>query len=286
MRIASLLPSATEIVCALGLRDQLVAVSHSCDYPAGVRSLPIVTRTTIDDSQSSAAIDGQVDEHLESSSALYAIETDTLAALAPDLVITQALCDVCAVSGDDVAKALSDLPGSPQLINLEPYSFEDVLETISLVGKAVGAEARAEQLVRDLQDRIAAARIAGEARPEKPRTVVIDWIDPPFVSGHWMHDLITLAGCADVMNTAQKPSYRSSWADIVAAKPDHLIIACCGFEPDRTEAELSYAPEASDAIEALKAAGADVHIVDGNGLFSRPGPRLVDSLELLARLTA
>ena len=284
MRIVSLLPSATEMVCGLGLADTLVGISHCCDYPQEITHLPVLTTSVVDKDASSIQIDETVREHLQHSSTLYALDVDKLAALKPDVVVTQALCDVCAVNGADVEQAVAAIDSNPKIVNMEPFCLQDVLDTLINLGQATGTADRAAKYMDDLRTRIEAVKDRSDRIIEKPRVMVLDWVDPPFVSGHWMHDMITLAGGIDCMGTADQPSYSTDWESVMEEDIDALIIACCGFPEERTLAEIAGSSEAATMIENLRMRGIAVHVVDGNGLFSRPGPRLVDSLELLAHL--
>lgn len=280
MRIVSLLPSATEIIDQLGLGAQLVGISHCCDHPADLMDRPIVTTSVIDAARSSAEIDQTVRDHLQESAALYALDTDLLDRLGPDLIVTQALCDVCAVNGEDVENCVSALGSAPGVVNLEPFSLDDVIQTVQQIGEATGAGNQAERLVTALRGRIDAVRKRTAAIEQRPTVAVIDWIDPPFIGGHWMQDLIDLAGGINAMPLGKAPSRTTSWSDIAAAQPDVVIVACCGFDLTRSGEEI----RRSDALaELLKLAesGVEIHVCDGNGYFSRPGPRLVDSLEIL-----
>lgn len=282
MKIVSLLPSATEIVAALGAADCLVGVSHGCDYPADIVGLPVVTSCVVPKEANSLEIDTVVRTQLEDSAALYAIDTGLLAGLAPDVLVTQALCDVCAVSGVEVEAAVAALPGSPTVVNMEPFSLSDVIETVGHLGGALGLEEKADDVVEVLRARIDAVAARTEAQVcYRPKTIVLDWIDPPFVSGHWMHDLIDLAGGEDIMGTYDTPSYTSDWDSLRALNPDVLVIACCGFSAGRTHAEMTLSG-VDKIAQDFEVAGTRVFVLDGNALFSRPGPRLVDSLELLA----
>lgn len=285
MRIVSLLPSATEIVAELGLQECLVGVSHCCDYPEGVQDLPVVTASVVDKMEPSQKIDATVRDHLAQSASLYSLDGALLEELKPDLVITQALCDVCAVSGEEVGTVLASLTRPPQVINLEPFSLDDVLATLTAVGCATGRETIASERNQVLRARTSMVKERTLARVSLPRPMVLlDWIDPPFLSGHWMKDLIELAGGVSVIDIDDVPSRCVSWEDIEAAAPQIIVIACCGFNADRTRREIDESP-AGIALEALvKRTGAEVQILDGDALFSRPGPRLVESLELLAHV--
>lgn len=282
MKIVSLLPSATEIVAALGAADSLVGVSHGCDYPKEIVGLPVVTSCVVPKEATSLEIDNVVRSTLDDSAALYAIDTGLLASLKPDVLATQALCDVCAVSGVEVEAAVAELPSEPAVVNMEPFSLNDVLQTVEHLGNALGLNEKAAGVVGALKARIDAVAARTAVNVEyRPKTIVLDWIDPPFVSGHWMHDLIDLAGGNDIMGTKDAPSYTSDWDSLLSMKPDVLAIACCGFSESRSQLEIVNAG-VDQILEEFEAAGTKVFVLDGNALFSRPGPRLVDSLELLA----
>lgn len=285
MRIVSLLPSATEIICALGLRDQLVGISHSCDYPSTVTGLPVVTQTVIDDTKSARAIDVDVRDTLGSADALYTLDLETLRALAPDLIVTQALCDVCAVSAGEVEDALCTLPGTPQIVNMEPSVLADVFETISLTAAAAGVGARAADLTAQLVGRIEAVRARTEKHippQSRPRVAFIEWLDPPFNGGHWMPELINLAGGIDPLGNPGKPSTTMEWQAVSDAKPDLVFVSCCGFPIDRTLEDIAALDPSVDWPGLVQSASRGVFVSDGNAYFARPGPRLVESLEIMA----
>jgi len=282
LRIVSLLPSATEIVCSLGLRDQLVGVTHECDYPVGVEGLPKVTRTLIPHDASSGEIDALVRERLKTERALYSLDMPVLESLRPDLIVTQALCDVCAVAEKEVQSAARSLPGQPRVINLEPTCFADVLDCIKQVGDAAGCEDRAVRCIAELQARIDAVATRSQAISNRPSVMLLEWIDPPFCAGHWSPELVALAGGREAIGVAGERSVTTSWEAIVAADPEMLMIACCGFNVARTMDDLpilrSY--PGWESMSCVKSGR--VYVVDGSAYFSRPGPRLVDSLEILA----
>ena len=284
MRIVSLLPSATEIVCQLGLRDQLVGVSHECDWPELVRGLPRVTRSLIPAAATSREIDSLVRERLRTARALYTLDLPTLIALRPDLIVTQALCDVCAVAEDEVRSAARSLPSRPQVVKLEPASLDGVFDCLRQVGAADGCVERAEQEIAELKSRVAAVaeRSAGVPPNERPRVVVLEWIDPPFSSGHWTPELVELAGGREVVGVAGQRSRMLDWQQIVAARPDVMLIACCGFDVERTLADLPILRGYPGWNDLPCVRSGRVYVVDGNAYFSRPGPRLVDALEILA----
>ena len=283
-RIVTLLPSATEIVCGLGLRDRLVGVTHECDYPASVQELPGVTRSSIDVDLSSSEIDSAVRKHLQTKSALYSIDKALLVSLRPELLITQALCNVCAVSETDVLEVVSELPGEPTLINLEPNTLREVFDTINLVGRAVGCVARAKSYVTSLDERVNKVREAARLISTKPRVGFLEWLDPPFNGGHWTPELIEYAGGVDCFGNKHEPSQTIDHKTILAADPDVLIISLCGFDEIRARQELEAVKHQFDYTSLSAVRNDRVHVVDGNSYFSRPGPRLVDALELLFNL--
>lgn len=284
MKIVSLLPSATELVCGLGLRDQLVGVSHECDYPLSVKDLPVLTRSRIPPGLPSKQIDELVTAQLETDVALYSLEMDTLIRLAPDLIVTQALCDVCAVSGSEVARALDRLPGNPRVVNLEPVCLGDVMDTVLLVADAVGCREQGQRYIAQLERRIdnIARRTAAIAESYKPRVAMLDWLDPLFDGGHWCPEIIELAGGIPCLGEKQTPSRRREWQELIEARPDVVFIALCGFDMERSlkDVEIFLANEHFSFLVAQS--NPRIFLVDGNAYFSRPGPRLVDSLEIMA----
>ncbi len=282
MRIVSLLPSATEIVCAIGAGDQLVGVTHECDYPPFVRELPKVTTTLIPVDASSHEIDALVRERLKSQRALYSLNQNILAQLQPELIITQALCDVCAVAESEVTDAACRLPGRPKVINLEPHTLGEVLSCMSFVGTAANALGQADASVARLQQRVNVVKDRTRRITNPPRVVVLEWIDPPFSSGHWTPELVRFAGGIEVIGQESQPSRTIPWQEIISADPDILVVACCGFDIERTRKDLPILA-AYPGFASLRCVRSDrVYLMDGNSYFSRPGPRLVDSLEILA----
>lgn len=283
MRIVSLVPSATEIVCELGLGDQLVGVTHECDYPSFVRQLPKVTRTLIPHDVTSRQIDGLVRERLKTKQALYTLDLPVLELLRPDLIVTQALCDVCAVAEEEVKEAACSLPGCPKVVNLEPTRLSEMFDSLRLVADAAGVPANAERTVALLQARVetVAARTAGITY--RPRVVLLEWIDPPFCSGHWSPELVRLAGGVEGIGEEGRPSRTAPWEEIIAFNPEVLVIACCGFTVERALQDLPILRDYPRFSELCCVRKAKVFVVDGSAYFSRPGPRLVDSLEILAR---
>jgi iron complex transport system substrate-binding protein len=284
VRVVSLLPAATEIVAALGMTEHLVGVSHECDFPAAVNALPRVTRCAIHgNALPSADIDGWVKTELERAATLYSMDEALLRRLAPDVIITQRLCDVCAVGWDTVTAFAATLPGPPVVVNLEPQNLAEVLDDVRRVAAALGVSGRAEAVVAELEARIARVRARTAGAPRR-RCVLLEWIDPPFASGHWTPELVAIAGGIDPIGRPGEDARQVSWEEVRSAAPEVLVIACCGFDIARTRRDLPIL-RANPGFADLPAARAgEVWVVDGSAYLSRPGPRLVDSLELLAPL--
>jgi iron complex transport system substrate-binding protein len=282
MRIVSLLPSATEIVCALGLGDRLVGVTHECDFPPAVRALPKVTHTLIPHDAPSGEIDGLVRERLQGQRALYTLDLPALERLKPDLIVTQALCDVCAVAEAEVSAAACSLPGRPKVINLEPTRLADVFDCMRRVAEAARVADRGEAAIVALQRRVAAVEAATRDVSPQPRVVLLEWIDPPFSCGHWSPELVRLAGGVELLGREGERSRTVAWDEVRTVDPDVMLIACCGYDAERTRRDVPIL-QAYPGFSDLRCVRANrVYITDGNAYFSRPGPRLVDSLELLA----
>ncbi len=282
MRIVSLLPSATEIICQLGLGEQLVGVTHECDYPAFVSGLPRVTRTLIPHNASSGEIDRLVRERLQTQKALYTLDMPVLERLQPDLLVTQALCDVCAVAEEEVTAAACSLPGRPRVVNLEPTRLAEVYDCLRLVGAAAGVPLEAEDVIAALEARVETVTNRSRAVTSRPRVVLLEWIDPPFSSGHWSPELVRLAGGVEGLGREGLPSRTLRWNEVVEYDPEVLVVACCGFATERTLRDLPILRRYPHFAELTCVRTGRVFVVDGNAYFSRPGPRLVDSLEILA----
>jgi iron complex transport system substrate-binding protein len=275
VRIASLLPSATEIVCALGLQDDLVAVTHECDYPESVRGKPVLTRSVLSSASSSADVDRHIRELVHQGSSIYALDAPLLEALHPDLILTQELCEVCAVSYPIVERAARRLGSSPQLVSLEPESLEDVFANIRFIGRLVGRPDIAEHVCDSLRRRVASVeqRIAG--RPRR-RVVCLEWVDPPFNCGHWTPELVAIAGGDELLGAGRQPAHAIDWQQVVDADPEVVVVMACGYSLDRSLREVEAARGHFELLDA------ETWVVDGNAFFSRPGPRLVDSVEIMA----
>ncbi len=278
MRIVSLVPSATEMLFALGLGPELVGVTHECDYPPDALELPKVTRNVLPDGLSSAEIDAAVKQRTLAGESIYELDIDQLGELEPDLIVTQALCTVCAVAYDDVRRVAESIDTQPHVISLDPHTVGEVLGDARTIAQATGRKDAAIELVRDAAARIDRVRVATR-RATQPRVAALEWLDPPFVAGHWTPQLIDYAGGQDVLGFPGEPSLERSWEEVAAAQPDVVIVMPCGFD-----AELAYR-EAEMHRDELAALGAgEVVAVDAAAYFSRPGPRIVDGLELLAHI--
>jgi iron complex transport system substrate-binding protein len=283
MRIVSLLPAATEIVAALGLIDELVGISHECDYPPAIREKPRVTGCEIRGQDlESSRINDWVSRKLDQGHDLFSLNIDLLRSLRPDLILTQELCAVCAPAYGSVAELAQTLPGPPRILNLEPSSLEEVLQTIQTVADATGVPEPGRRLIDQLRRRIEEVRGKTARVRHRPRVAVIEWLDPPFCSGHWTPDLVRLAGGEEVLGRSEQDSVRVAWEDVARAAPEILVIACCGQSADRAGQDWGRVQLAPVVRELPAVQAGKVYVADGNAYFSRPGPRIVDSLEILA----
>jgi iron complex transport system substrate-binding protein len=283
MRICSLLPGATEIAYLLGLADQIVGVTHECDYPADAKYKPVVVRSVIDPNRmSSQEIDAKVAELLQAGKGLYSIDENIFLEAAPDIILTQGLCDVCALDYDDVMKAAQRLPRMPEIVSLNPHSLAETLDDISRVGRATRRETTAATLVHALRDRI--DRVGAREPEYRPRVVCLEWFEPLYVAGHWVPEMVTLAGGFDVLGRRGEPSFKIEWQKVIDSKPDVILLMPCGFDVRRTVKESTPLRrlEGWSDLSAVKAG--NVYALNGNAYFSRPGPRLVNGLEILARI--
>ncbi len=290
MRIVSLLPAATEIVAALGAIGRLVGVSHECDFPPEVRSLPRVTRTRVDPALPSGAIDRAMVEAKQTGVSLVEVDVDLVAHLRPDVLIGQSVCDVCAVGEGELARLVTTLMPTPWVVTLHAHTLDEVFLDIRKVGEALELRDEAEELEAGLRYRLrrvdAQAQRSGKvgaqhaAPPLKPRVLVLEWLDPPYVAGHWVPELVALAGGRDIAGAPGQPSRPRPWDELVALAPDVVVVALCGFDIPRAQAELAAVidQQARALLERR------VEFLDGNAYTSRPGPRLVDAAERLARL--
>jgi iron complex transport system substrate-binding protein len=278
MRIVSLVPSATEMLYALGLGDSVVAVTHECDYPPEARSLPHLTRTVLAASLSAGEIDRAVKARVAEGQALYELDEKLLAKLEPDLIVTQAVCAVCAVSYEEVVDVAARLASKPRVVQQDPSTLGEMLEDVVRLGEATGIEREAHELRGELEGRLATVR-AAVSGASAPRVIALEWLDPPYVGGHWIPEMISIAGGEDVAGPPGLKSPEVSWGELSGLNPDVAIAMPCGWYVEDSRAQ---ALEHWDRIESL---GADrVFAVDAASTFSRPGPRLVDGVELLGHL--
>ncbi len=295
MRIVSLLASATEMIAALGCLDQMVGRSHECDYPPEVLSLPTVSSPQIMTTASSAEIDAQIKQRVQAGVALedaaltalsiYAIDIEQLQALRPDVIFTQNQCEVCAVSERDVTRAVQQLTGlEPRIVSLSPYRLSDVWEDVLRVGKALHRREKAEQLVRDYQQRLDALHAATAQFGSRPRVTILEWLDPLMGSGNWTPELVAYAGGENVFGEVGQHSPWISWEELQTADPDVLVLAPCGYGIERTLEDLPILQQHPNWQTLQAVRNNRVYAIDGNQYLNRSGPRLVESAELLGRV--
>lgn len=281
MRVVSLLPAATEIVAALGAGDQLVGVSHECDHPAAVvAGLPPVTRSTIDPTQPSGAIDRQTGAAHRAGVSPVTVDSALLAQLAPDLVVGQSVCDVCAVGASQLAAAIAGLPAAPAVVSLHAHRLDDVFADIARVGQALDLAERGLGLADRLRGDIEGLRVRVRKSP-RPRVVVLEWLDPPYVAGHWVPELVTAAGGTDAAGVPGARSTTRTWPELRDLAPDLVIVALCGFDIPRARREVAAVADRLATLGPVRLA-----YLDGNAYTSRAGPRLVEGAEQMARLIA
>ncbi len=284
MKICSLLPSSTEILYTLGLDEQIVAVTHECDYPPQTASKPQITESVMDhERMTSSEIDHRVSSNIGRHGSIYRLREDLLENLKPDLIITQELCDVCAVSYKEVQQAARVLEGPTRIVSLEPNTLNDVLETIVVVGELTGRQSVAEQRVLELRDRLdrVRERVRG-LRP--PRVFAMEWLDPPFSGGHWVPEMVEIAGGLEVLGKADLKSERLSPERIIETQPEVIVLMPCGFSLERTVEEYQRTTlfPGWDQLPAVR--NHKVYAVDGSSYFNRPGPRLIDGVEILSEI--
>jgi iron complex transport system substrate-binding protein len=278
MRIISLVPSATEMLFALGLGSDLVAVTHECDYPRAAQDLPKVTRDVLPSGLSSAEIDAAVKERTLAGESIYALDAEAMHELAPDLIVTQALCSVCAVSYDDVRTIAEEIDTQPMVISLDPHTVGEVLGDARTLAQATDSKEAAVDLISEASARIDRIRVFTR-NARRIRVAALEWLDPPFAAGHWTPQLISYAGGEDMLGFAGENSEERSWEEVAAARPDVVIVMPCGYD-----AEIAHR-EAEMHRDQLAAVGAgEVVAVNAAAYFSRPGPRIIDGLELLAHI--
>lgn len=289
-RIVSLLPSATDLIGALGLESWLVGVSHECDWPPAVRSLPRLTRSLVDRRAAPAEVDALVRRSLHAHRSLYALDSDLLQQLQPDVILTQELCEVCAVSYDQVlgaVRVLRQAGGSPAIVSLEPRSLADVLQTVQVVADLLEESDRGRVVVAALQQRIAQLRERGSAFQPKASVLVLEWPDPPFVGAHWVPEMVEIAGGvnAPVQEALRgRPSRRTAWAEIQASDPDVIIVGPCGYDRERSQEAIQALNERAEWRSLRAVQAGQVFPIDANSYLSRPGPRLVEGIAELQQI--
>jgi iron complex transport system substrate-binding protein len=282
-RIVSLLPAATEIAAALGVIDQVVGVSHECDFPEQASQRPRVTRCPIHDAGlTSVEVDEWVRQALRENGTIYTIDEPLLRRLEPDIILTQKLCDVCAVEYGTVAKLAQTLPGPPRVVNLEPTSLADIFNDIRRVADACEVRERAEKLIATLSKRVENVRKRAARIPDRPRCFVMEWVDPPFCSGHWGPELVEIAGGQDLLGRKHQPSTQIEWQQVLDARPEIILFALCGYDIDRARRDYELLRRFPGFGSIPAADSGQVHVMNAGAYFARPGPRIVDSLEILA----
>jgi iron complex transport system substrate-binding protein len=284
-KIISLLPAATEIVCALGLQNTLVGRSHECDYPESVKALPVCSEANFPDGLSSADIDVKVKGLLADALSVYTVKREVIKGLQPDVVITQAQCEVCAVSLPEVEQALKDYLDKPaKIVSLQPNSLDDIFNDIATVASALNVTQAGDRLIEDLQERVDIIRHKLKFMDSKPTVACIEWLEPMMISGNWVPELVSMAGGVPVLAQQGKHSPYVNWAGIQASDPDIIILMPCGFSIERTMREIDILLQQPDFGELKAVKNNRIYIADGNQYFNRPGPRIVDSVEILAEI--
>ena len=282
-RVVSLLPAATEIAAAVGLMEQVVGVSHECDFPEEAIQRPRVTRCPIHDAGlTSGEVDDWVRRALRENGTIYAIDEPLLRTLQPDVILTQRLCDVCAVGYGTVAKLAKTLPGSPQIVNLEPTSLADIFEDIRRVADSCKVRERADKLIANLSERVENVRESATRISNRPRCFLMEWVDPPFCSGHWGPELVEIAGGHDLLGRKHRPSAQIEWQQVLDARPEIIVLALCGYDIVRARRDYELLRRFPGFGSIPAADNGQVYVVNASAYFARPGPRIVDSLEILA----
>ncbi len=284
-RIVSFLPSATEIACALGLSDQLVGITHECDYPADVRGKPIVVRNALPiEEMSQPEVDAAVRQRLHDGLSLYQVDEELLRELAPDLILTQDLCQVCAPSGNEVSQALNLLPRKPEILWLTPKSLDEVIANVRDLGAATDRSVEAERLISEGRERLEKIEAVTRKVANRPRVFCMEWLDPVYCGGHWVPEMVKIAGGIDELAREREDSVRIEWGDVLKWQPEVLIVTPCGYDLARVVEESQKLPTYPGWSNLPAVQNGRVYAVDANSYFARPGPRVVDGTELLAHL--
>ena len=282
-RIVSLVPAATEIAAALGLMEDVVGVSHECDFPSEANTRPRVTKCALHDAGlPSKEIDERVRRALRENGTIYTIDEPLLRELLPDVILTQKLCDVCAVGYGTVARLAETLPGPPRVVNLEPSSLSDIFDDIRRIARTCDVAERAKELVTKLSARVEVVRERAAHIAHRPRCFLMEWVDPPFCSGHWGPELVEIAGGHDPLGREHQPSAQIDWQEVLDARPEIIVLALCGYNVDLVQRDYELLRE-FPGFDSIPAARADeIYLVNASAYFARPGPRIIDSLEILA----
>jgi len=286
-RIVSFLPSATEMACALGLEDSLVGITHECDYPVHVKTKPVVVRNVLPiETMSQSEIDRAVADRMRQGLSLYQIDEQLLRQLAPDLILTQNLCQVCAPSGNEVSQVLKALPNAPEILWLTPQSLSEIFDNVLDLGKATGKTSEAQSLVSECKTRLEQLEATRQTATQRPRVFCMEWLDPVYASGHWVPELVKIAGGIDELGKERGESVRISWKEILEWAPEVLIMMPCGFNLQQTMKQIwsVFSSPDSDFFKLPAVQNERVYAVDANSYFARPGPRVVEGAELLAHL--
>lgn len=285
MRICSLVPGATEVVAALGLADQLIGISHECDFPPHLAHIPVMVRARLEDrALSSAQIDAQVGTMLSAGEGLYELDEPRLLAANPELLITQDLCDVCAITPTQLTAVLRKLMPPPRMVTLNPRRLDDILRDIAMLGAALGREEAAQGFAGRLRSRLEAMRTRVQTESIRPRVACLEWLSPFYTAGHWVPDMVAAAGGTDVLAQAGAASHRLEWDALAAASPDVIVLMPCGFTVARTKTELGSLTNHPEWKRLPAVRRGEVYLVDALSYFSRPGPRLIDGVEQLAAI--
>ena len=283
IRIVSLLPAATEITAALGLMEQVVGVSHECDFPKEANARPRVTHCPVHNAGlASGEVDQWVRRALRDNGTIYTIDEPLLRELRPDVILTQKLCDVCAVGYGTVARLAETLPGQPQVVNLEPTSLTDIFDDIRRVAEACSVPERAHEVIGKLSERIEFVRRRADPISHRPRCFLMEWVDPPFCSGHWGPDLVEIAGGSDSLGRKNQPSAQVDWREVIDARPEIMVLALCGYDISHARRDYELLQSFPDFESIPAALDGEIYLVNASAYFARPGPRIVDSLEILA----
>jgi iron complex transport system substrate-binding protein len=285
MRICSLIPGATEVVAALDLADRLVGISHECDFPASIRHIPVMIEPLVGtDGESGREIDRQVKELVASGQWLYRLNEDAFFRARPDLILTQDLCHVCSITPDQLTRAIESLQHRPEVLTLSPTTLDDVIHDIERIADRAGLFSKGLALTKELRHRVDHVRIETSRTSSRPRVVCLEWLDPLYVAGHWVPQMVELAGGRNVLGSRDAPSHETTWDAVEAARPDVILVMPCGYSVQRTVNELRHVGQAGDAWRQACQRWTELYVVEASSFFSRPGPRLVDGVELLAAI--